>query len=74
LAAPWNNANTGAAPSGAAPLPYVEVRTCYMFTTLFNVSDVDLPFGWSMSFGTIFLERDRTFTVACYESAVGPCI
>jgi hypothetical protein len=52
----------------------VEVRTCYQFTTLFNVTSLELPFGWSISFGTIYLERERTFTVACYQSAAGPCI
>jgi hypothetical protein len=74
MAGGWTNANAGATPSGAPPLPYVEVRTCYQFTTLFNVTNLELPFGWSISFGTIYLERDRTFTVACYQSAVGPCI
>lgn len=70
----WSNANNGAAPVGSTPLPYVEVRVCYQFTTLFNLTDLELPFGWSISFGTIYLERDRTFTVACYQSAVGPCV
>jgi len=72
--ATWDPANTGAAPGVSVPLPYVEVRICYQFTTLFNVTELDLPFNWSVSFGTIYLERDRTFTVACYQSAAGPCI
>jgi hypothetical protein len=62
----WDDTNFGATPSGAAPLPYVEVRVCYRFTTLFNLTDLVLPFGWSISLGEIFLERDREFTVANY--------
>jgi hypothetical protein len=65
----WEDDNMGTDPDGAGPLtalPYVEVRTCYQFTTLFNLSDVQLPLGWSISVGQIFLERDRTFTVAIY--------
>lgn len=47
-------------------LPWVEVRTCYRFTTLFNLTDLELPFGWSLTLGDIWLERDRAFTVADY--------
>lgn len=70
----WSNTNYGAAPGTSTPLPYVEVRLCYEFTTLFNLTNLELPFGWSISFGTIYLERDRTFTVACYQSATGTCV
>lgn len=69
----WNATNQGAAPGSAPPLPYVEVRICYQFTTLFNLTNLDLPFGWSLSLGTIYLERDRAFTVACYQGAAGSC-
>ncbi|HYI34198.1 MAG TPA: TadE/TadG family type IV pilus assembly protein [Glaciibacter sp.] len=51
---------------GEPALPYVEVVTCYQFTTLFALSDLDLPLGWSISLGDVWLQRDRTFTVADY--------
>jgi hypothetical protein len=63
---PWDPANTGAAPLGSTPLPYVEVRACYQFNTLMNLSDLQLPFGWGLSLGSIWLERDREFAVANY--------
>ena len=47
-------------------LAWVEVRACYRFTTLFNLTDFRLPFGWSLTIGDIWLERDRSFTVADY--------
>ena len=62
----WNPANNGAAPLGNPALPYVEVRVCYQFTTLMNLSDLRLPFGWGLSLGNIWLERDREFVVANY--------
>lgn len=62
----WDPANNGAAPLGNSPLPYVEVRVCYQFSTLFNLSDLQLPFGWGLSLGNIWLERDREFAVANY--------
>lgn len=51
---------------GATALAYVEVRVCYRFTTLIDLSDLDLPFGWSLSIGEVWLQRDRSFTVADY--------
>lgn len=51
---------------GASALAYVEVRVCYRFTTLIDLSDVNLPFGWSISIGEVWLQRDRSFTVADY--------
>ena len=51
---------------GAEALAYVEVRVCYRFTTIIDMTDVRLPFGWSMSVGEIWLQRDRSFTVADY--------
>jgi hypothetical protein len=47
-------------------LAWVEVRVCYRFTTLIDLSDVELPFGWSISLGEMWLQRDRSFTVAAY--------
>jgi hypothetical protein len=61
-------------PSNVAPLPpypgltavpYVEVRACYHFTTLFNLN-FQLPFGASLSLGDIWMQRDRTFVVGDY--------
>jgi hypothetical protein len=48
------------------PLAYVEVRTCYRFTTLINLTSLDLPFGWGLSLGDIWLQRDRQFVVGNY--------
>ncbi len=42
----------------------VEVRLCYRFTTLFNL-DVDLPLGWGLSLGDVWLQRARAFVVDC---------
>jgi hypothetical protein len=69
----WDPFREGAAPSGSAALPYVEVRVCYRFTTLVNLTNLNLPFGWSLSLGEIYLERDRNFTVACYTSDTSGC-
>jgi hypothetical protein len=46
-------------------VPYVEVRTCYHFTTLFNLH-LQLPFDWSLNLGDIWIQRDRTFVVGDY--------
>ncbi len=62
----WDPANYGAAPLGAQALPFVEVRVCYQFTTLINLTSLQLPFGWGLSLGDIWLQRDREFTVAAY--------
>ena len=69
----WSDANNGAAPAGAPAMPYVEVRVCYRFTTLFNLTDLELPFGWNLSLGEVWLQKVRQFTVACYQLAPGPC-
>jgi len=54
-------------PIDAGPPPvdgrYVEVRVCYQFTTLFNLSDIDLPFGWGLSVGDIWLQKQRVFAI-----------
>jgi len=60
LHAPW--------PSlwSAGMLPSVEVRVCYRFATLMNLSGLELPFGNGLELGTIWLQRDRVFVVADY--------
>ena len=58
----WTAANE----HGAGALPYVEVRICYRFTTLFNMSEMQLPFGWGLSLGEIWLQRDRSFAAGDY--------
>jgi len=57
--------NTAPATGGSDPLPYVEVRTCYQFTTLFNLH-ISLPMGAGLSLGDIWLQRDREFVVGDY--------
>jgi hypothetical protein len=47
-------------------LPYVEVRLCYQFTTLFNLQDLQLPLANGLSLGNIWLQKDRAFAVADY--------
>lgn len=47
-------------------LPYVQVTTCYQFTTLINLTDLRLPLGWGLSLGDVWLQRERVFTVADY--------
>jgi hypothetical protein len=59
-----NAAWTPGKPVGA--LPYVEVRICYQFTTLFNLQDVQLPLANGLSLGNIWLQKDRAFAVADY--------
>jgi Flp pilus assembly protein TadG len=54
---------------GSGSLAYVEVRVCYRFTTLFNLQNLHLPMGSSLSLGDVYLQRTRIFTVACYYSA-----
>lgn len=44
---------------------YVEVRTCYRFTTLFNLR-LSLPFGASLNLGEVYLRERAAFTVANY--------
>lgn len=54
LNAPMTNAN------GAAGSPrWAEVRVCYRFSPIL----ADMPF---LSFATIWLERERSFTIPCY--------
>lgn len=58
----WSSSKSG----GANALAYVEVRVCYRFTTLINLSNLNLPFGFGISIGEMWLQRDRSFTVADY--------
>ena len=44
---------------------YVEVRTCYRFTTLFNLR-LSLPMGAGLSLGEIYLQSKGAFVVADY--------
>jgi Flp pilus assembly protein TadG len=64
-AAAANPSNVAPVPAGLTAVPYVEVRACYHFTTLFNLH-FQLPFGASLSLGDIWMQRDRTFVVGDY--------
>jgi hypothetical protein len=48
------------------------VRTCYHFTTLFNL-DLSLPFGWGLTLGDVWLHDDRVFVVDCPPGDVSTC-
>jgi hypothetical protein len=54
------------APLSTEPLPYVEVRICYRFTTLFNLTNIRLGLGSGLSLGEVWLQRDREFVVGDY--------
>jgi hypothetical protein len=60
-----NPSNSAPFNGGTAPLAYVEVRTCYQFTTLFNLH-LSLPMSAGLSLGDIWLQRDRDFVVGDY--------
>lgn len=47
-------------------LAFVEVRVCYRFTTIIDVSNLSLPFGFGLSLGEVWLQKDRSFAVADY--------
>jgi hypothetical protein len=64
---PTSPALTGPNGANGGQLPHVEVRTCYRFTTLFNLTDLSLPFGNGLSIGEIWLQKDRSFAVASYQ-------
>jgi TadE-like protein len=57
---------------GAEPSRYVEVRVCYRFSTLFNLSELRLPLGWGLSVGDIYLQKARVFTVGFYPPPPTP--
>jgi hypothetical protein len=50
----------------AGRLPSVEVRACYRFDTLFDLRNLQLPLANGLSLGSIWLQRDRVFSVADY--------
>jgi hypothetical protein len=50
----------------------VEVGICYRFTTLMTL-DLDLPFGWGLSLGDIYLQRVREFVVDCPPPDLSAC-
>lgn len=66
LAEPWVDSG------GEIGSHSVEVRLCYRFTTLFNLN-VDLPLGWGISLGDIYLQRSRAFVVDCPPGEVTGC-
>jgi hypothetical protein len=68
LTPPPDNTMTG----GSETSRYVEVRICYRFTTLFNLAAIQLPFGWSLPIGDVWLAKDRTFTVGYYPPLPTP--
>ena len=51
---------------------YVEVRVCYRFTTMVNIQDLQLPLGWGISIGDVWLEKDRVFGVGYYPPPPTP--
>jgi TadE-like protein len=60
--------SSGALPSnaqagGTETSRYVEVRVCYRFSTILNVSNIA---GIPLPFGDFYLDRSRVFTVADY--------
>lgn len=59
ISQPWDGSSGGITASHE-----VEVRTCYRFTTLFDLH-TSLPFGWSISLGDVYLQRTRAFVVDC---------
>jgi len=64
---PWTAQEVGSSdPVGTEVSRYIEVRMCYRFTTLFNLTGFDLPFGWNINVGNIYLYRRAVFTIADY--------
>jgi hypothetical protein len=57
---------------GSEQSRYVEVRICYRFTTVINLQDLELPFGWGLSIGDIWMEKDRVFGVGYYPPPPTP--
>jgi len=48
-------------------LPYVEVRVCYQFRPLFTaLGNLELPLASGINLGSIWLQKDRSFSVADY--------
>jgi hypothetical protein len=67
LSPPWDPSSGGLAASHS-----VEVRTCYHFTTLVSLN-MNLPFGWGISLGDVWLQRNTTFVVDCPPGDVTTC-
>jgi hypothetical protein len=67
LSGGWSAASGGTSSSHS-----VRVRTCYHFTTLFNL-DLSLPFGWGLTLGDVWLHDDRVFVVDCPPGDVSTC-
>lgn len=51
---------------------YVEVRVCHLFTTMVDLSNVQLPLGFGISVGDIYIERANIFTVGYYPPPPTP--
>lgn len=62
LAGGWSPANQHA----IGELPYVEVRICYRFTTLINLTELSLPLAQGISIGEIWLQKARAFVAGDY--------
>lgn len=60
-----NDATTWAATEDPQGHDYVEVRVCYLFTTLFNLR-IELPMGAGINVGEIYLQNKGAFVVADY--------
>jgi hypothetical protein len=50
----------------------VEVRICYLFTTLFDLH-LNLPMNAGLNLGDIWLQRSRSFVIDCAPGAVSAC-
>jgi hypothetical protein len=59
-------------PSGDTSSKFVEVRTCYRFTTLFNLH-LRLPMSAGMDLGDVWLQRTRTFVIDCPPLGTATC-
>ena len=64
------DAMTPAMEGGTEDSRYVEVRVCYRFRPLFT--DIRLPFGWDISVGEIWLQKERVFNVGWYPPPPTP--
>jgi hypothetical protein len=56
---------------GETTSQFVEVRTCYHFTTLFNLH-LQLPFAAGLNLGDIWLQRSRSFVIDCAPGTATP--
>jgi hypothetical protein len=59
--------------SPGEPVSYlVEVRICYLFTTLFDLH-LNLPMNAGLNLGDIWLERSRAFVIDCPQAVLSAC-